>query len=107
MAGEQKLQTKILTWLKDNGFWCTKVVVASKSGTMDIIACSPKGRFIGIEVKYGVNTASALQKYHIEEVVKRGGIAFITWDLETVIFKLKGELDGTIKQHDSTQTFLL
>lgn len=107
MAGEQKLQTKILSWLKDNGFWCIKVIVSNKAGTMDIIACAPTGRFVGIEVKYGVNTASALQKYHIEEVLKRNGIAFVTWDLETVIFKLKGELDDTIKESNNTQTFLL
>lgn len=92
MAGEQKLQTKILKWLKDNGFWATKIIVCSVSGTMDIIACSPRGRFVGIEVKYGANTASALQKHHIEEVQRRGGIAFVTWDLETVIFHLQGEI---------------
>lgn len=92
MAGEQKLQAKILKWLKDNGFWATKIIVCSVSGTMDIIACSPKGRFVGVEVKYGANTASTLQKHHIEEVKRRGGIAFVTWDLETVIFHLQGEI---------------
>lgn len=92
MAGESKLQTKILEWLKQNGFWCIKVIVSSHAGTMDIIACSPKGRFVGVEVKYGANKPSALQSYHIKEVVARNGIAFVAWDLQTVIYKLSGEL---------------
>jgi Holliday junction resolvase len=89
---EQKLQTKILRWLKERGFWAIKIVVSSVTGTMDIIACSPKGKFVGIEVKYGANKPSPLQSYHIQEVQKRGGLAFVAWDLETVIYKLSGEV---------------
>lgn len=108
MAGEQKLQTKILEWLKDHNFWAIKVIVSSKTGTMDIIACSPKGRFVGIEVKLGANKPSALQSYNVAEVKKRNGIAFVTWDLETVIFHLQGELNGaTTKEEKRGGTFLL
>lgn len=109
MADEQKLQTKILDWLKENNFWAIKVVVSSRAGTMDIIACSPKGRFVGIEVKFGANTPSALQSYHVEEVRKRGGIAFVTWDLQTVIFNLSKELTNEKQQKAGTNSgkFLL
>lgn len=91
MAGESKLQTKIIKYLKANGCWVIKVIVASTDGVMDIIACSPKGRFIGIEVKYGDNTPSPLQSYNVKEVQSRNGIAFVTWDIETVKEKLHEE----------------
>ena len=91
MAGESKLQTKIIKHLKKHGCWVIKVIVSSVDGTMDIIACSPTGRFIGIEVKYGDNKPSALQSYHVKEVHDRGGIAFITWDMETTIERLHHE----------------
>lgn len=108
MAGEQQLQTKIMEWLKNHGFWAIKVVVSSKTGTPDILACSPKGRFIAIEVKYGANKPSALQSYNVAEVAKRGGIAFVTWDLQTVVYKLQGELNGTTAQEEKRGgTFLL
>ena len=107
MAGEQQLQTKILEWLKAHGFWAIKVVVSSKTGTPDILACSPKGRFIAIEVKYGANKPSALQSYNVSEVAKRGGIAFVTWDLQTVIYKLQGELNEQTAKEKRGGTFLL
>lgn len=104
---EQKLQTKILAWLKDHDFWAVKIIVSSRAGTMDIIACSPKGRFVGIEVKWGANKPSELQSYHIAQVAKRGGIAFVAWDLETVVFKLQGELNEQKTAEKRGGTFLL
>lgn len=108
MGKEQTIQSRILKWLDKNGFWSIKVVVSSVNGTPDIIACSPKGRFVAIEVKQGANTASALQKYNVEQVALRGGIAFVTWDLETVIYRLSGELiDEKPKESKPTGKFLL
>lgn len=92
MSGEQTLQGRIIKWLQAHGFWCFKTVVSSKAGIMDIVGCCPTGRFFGIEVKFGNNTASELQKYHIEEVKRRNGIALVAWDLETVIQALQGEI---------------
>lgn len=86
---EGKVQGKILAWLKANGFWCFKTIVCSTNGIMDIIACAPNGQFVGVEVKYGSGSPSELQKYHIEEVKRRNGIAFVAWDLETVIVNLQ------------------
>jgi Holliday junction resolvase len=85
---EQALQTKIIKWLTKNGFYSIKVVVATKSGVTDIIACSPHGKFIAIEVKVGYNKPSKLQLYNIDQVNQREGIGFVTWDLQTVIDKL-------------------
>lgn len=86
---EQKLQKKILDWLTKNGFYTVKTIVSNKKGVPDILACSPRGRFVAIEVKYGANKASKLQEYNLAKINEAGGIAFVTWDLETVIARLQ------------------
>lgn len=58
---------------------------------MDIVGCTPKGRFLGIEVKFGTNKASKLQSWNILEVKKRGGIAFIAYTLDEVKKELEDE----------------
>lgn len=85
---ESKLQAKILKWLKLNGFWVFKTIICNRNGIPDIVGCTPKGRFFAIEVKYGSNKPSKLQAWNVEEIQKRGGIAFVAWDLETVISQL-------------------
>jgi len=89
MAEEAKTQTKILNWLKANGYWVFKTVVCNRNGIMDIVCCSPTGRFIGIEVKSKNGVVSKLQEWNIKEVTRIGGIAFVARDLQTVIDKLK------------------
>lgn len=81
---ESKLQTRILQWLKANGYWVFKTITSNRKGIMDIVGCTPTGRFFGIEVKYGDNKPSKLQAWNVMEVVKRGGIAFVAWDLQEV-----------------------
>lgn len=103
---EQVTQTKILKWLKANDFWCFKTIVSSHKGIMDIVGCTPKGRFFGIEVKYGANKPSELQSYHVEQVKIRGGIAFVAWDLETVIANLHGEI-AYVQQPTKQKQFIL
>ena len=88
MAEESKLQAKILAWLKANGYWVFKPIVCNRNGIMDIICCSPKGNFVGIEVKSKNGVLSRLQEWNIQEVTKLGGIAFEARDLQTVIDKL-------------------
>ncbi len=81
---EQKIQKKIIDWLQANGYWVFKTITCNRSGIMDIIACTPWGQFLGIEVKYGANKTSKLQDYNIAEVLQRGGIAFVAYSLEEV-----------------------
>lgn len=81
---EQKLQAKILKWLHDQGYWTVKTVVSNKKGVPDILACSPTGQFVAIEVKFGRNKPSKLQEYHIAELNKRGAKAIVAWSLEEV-----------------------
>lgn len=85
---EQRLQKKILDWLKANNYYAFKTIQCNRAGIADIIGCTPHGYFFAIEVKWGKNKASALQKYNVDEVKKRGGISFVAYDLETVITKL-------------------
>jgi hypothetical protein len=47
-----------------------------KSGIPDIIACY-KGRFIAIECKAGKGTLTALQKYNIDQIISRNGLAIV------------------------------
>lgn len=89
LMSEAKLQTKILKYLKLEGYWVIKTILCNRNGIMDIIACSPRGRFVGIEVKWGNGKPSKLQEYNIAEVTKRNGVAFIAWDLETVVKNLE------------------
>lgn len=101
---EQKIQTKILDWLHDNGFYAIKVVVASRSGTSDIVACSPRGRFVAIEVKKPGGMVSKLQTHNLEEIRLRKGIAFVAYDVDDVKQNLKGELNGSINSTANSTT---
>ena len=104
---EGKVQAGIIAWLEKNGFWTVKTIVCNKTGIMDIIACAPTGRFIGIEVKYGNGKPSEMQKYHIEEVKRRNGIAFVAWDLQTVISYVQSEIQDVKQKAKSTAKPLL
>lgn len=91
MAKEQALQKQILAYLKDEGYYTVKTVVSNRSGVPDIIACSPSGRFVAIEVKAPgklLNT-SPLQSYNLGLIQGNSGIAFVADQLCTVKNKLK------------------
>lgn len=89
---ESDLQAKMLKWLKKHGFYAFKVIRANRAGIPDICGCTPKGQYFAIEVKLGSNTPSELQLENIEQIIALGGIAFVAWDLETVIARLQNEL---------------
>ena len=81
---ESKLQAKIIKLLEKHGFYVVKTIVSNKKGVPDILACSPKGRFVAIEVKYGRNKASKLQEYNIRLIQANQGLAAVVWDIEAV-----------------------
>jgi len=83
---EQALQKKILNWLDKQGYWTVKVITCNKNGTNDILACSPTGRFISIEVKREglLHTVSKLQQYQIDRINEIGGVAFAADSLDMV-----------------------
>lgn len=81
---EQKLQGKIIKWLESENYWVVKTIQCNKRGVPDILACSPTGQFVGIEVKFGRNKASALQEYNLNKIREKGGIAILAYSLEEV-----------------------
>lgn len=87
MPTEQRLQKKIIDLLNTHGYSVFKVISANRRGISDIIACSPQGRFVAIEVKRPgkLSTVSALQRIYLDEVNDHGGIAFATDSMDTVI----------------------
>ena len=85
---EQKVQTKILKWLKKEGYYVFKTIKCNRAGIPDIVGCTPWGQFFAIEVKYGSNKASQLQDWNIQQIKAAGGIAFVAYDLTTVIKEL-------------------
>ena len=80
---EQKFNAKVQAYLKDKGCYVIKTISTNRAGVPDILACC-QGRFIGLEGKFGKNTASALQEHNIEQIKKAGGIAGVVTTLEDV-----------------------
>jgi len=77
--------------LESNGkAWHMKVhgSMYQKAGVPDIIACI-NGRFVGIEVKRPGGVVSELQKYHIGQINKSGGAAFVAYSVDDVKDKLR------------------
>lgn len=83
MAGEAKLQTKILKRIEKRGGYAIKVISANKNGVHDIVGCY-LGLFFTVEVKFGSNKPSALQLAHQDLVRESGGLSIIAWDIEKV-----------------------
>jgi len=74
---ESDIQSSILNYLKFLGAWTVKTVTTNKGGTPDILACL-HGKFIAIEVKDTGKKARPLQAAQIRRIIKAGGIAFTT-----------------------------
>nr|DAS91412.1 MAG TPA: Nuclease [Caudoviricetes sp.] len=82
---EQDIQRKIIKYLESVGAYVVKVVASNKSGTPDILACY-RGIFLAIEVKRPETktNVSELQIYNIKKIKEAGGVAIVSWDLDTV-----------------------
>lgn len=80
---EQALQTKIMNLIKKKGFWATKVISSSKTGTPDILACI-HGRFVAIEVKAPgkINNVTDLQRAQLNAIIESGGRAAVVDSIE-------------------------
>ena len=89
---EQDLQKKIMDYLEGKGFHTINIITASKNGEFDIVACSPKGRFVGLEVKLDYNESTKLQVYKREKVLKCNGIAGEVYSLDEVKKLVQDEL---------------
>lgn len=87
---EKQVQSDILKYLKKQGCYVVKIIVANESGVSDILCCKD-GHFISIEVKATgkKRNVSELQKLHLQRVKDAGGTAFVADSLSDVISELK------------------
>jgi Holliday junction resolvase-like predicted endonuclease len=84
---EQAIQAKILFFFHQQGFVTLKNIVANRAGILDIVACSPEGRYWEIEVKTPEGLASRLQKMRVKKVIRNKGISFIAYGYEDFLKK--------------------
>lgn len=68
---EQDLQTKIIKYLKKDGWEVVKTILLSKNGYPDLFAFK-KGITIFIEVKKPNGVRAKIQEYRINELKKQG-----------------------------------
>jgi Holliday junction resolvase-like predicted endonuclease len=93
------LQSKILKWLRSNGHYAEKIILASRRGTADIISCV-NGYYVAIEVKSPGKQLTDLQQYRQRCVQEAGGIYIVAHTLEDVQQTIK-ELNGRRTREDS------
>lgn len=88
MAKESYMQTKILKWLRSQGYYAVKIISTTKNGSPDIIACI-NGKFVGIEVKIDYNELTELQKYNQRQIIAAGGKFILAYNLDNVKQQIK------------------
>jgi Holliday junction resolvase len=86
---ESQLQAKIVKYLEGRGFIVTKIMIANKAGTPDLIACDAYGRFWAIEVKTEKGTLSLLQEVKIKKIQTNCGRAFACFGWDDFLAKYK------------------
>lgn len=91
---EQIIQRSIILHLESRDWYVVKVVSASRAGIPDLICCTPKGVFVGIEVKKEYNKPSKLQEHNLGEIRKRKGVAFSCRSLEELKEYLKNGMEN-------------
>lgn len=92
---EQKLQGKIMQYLRSIGAYVVKVNLATRNGVPDILCCV-EGRFVGIEVKVG-GQPTELQRINLEKIRRAGGISLVAYsvqDVERIIEQVRGVING-------------
>ena len=81
---EQNIQTKILKYLNECGYYTVKVVSATKAGVPDILTCV-SGKFVAFEVKANATKKpTELQNYNLTAIKNSGGYAYVVYNLEQV-----------------------
>jgi Holliday junction resolvase len=81
---ESQIQKEIIDYLKAQGYYVIKVVVANVSGVPDILFCK-HGKFCAVEVKKKGGKVSELQKVHLNLIKQSGGKAIVAYHLYDVM----------------------
>ena len=89
---EQDIQKDILLFLEKKGILAIKhnnIGIYARAGVPDLLCCSNKGIFIGIEVKRPGQKPKPIQQAFLDTINSLGGIAFSAVSVEDVETKLK------------------
>lgn len=76
---EQAIQKEILDFLRSEGFLAIKqnnIGIYARAGIPDIVACTKKGKFIGIEVKRPGEKPKPIQLAFLDAINQIGGYGF-------------------------------
>lgn len=107
---EGKVKNKVVTLLKELGFWFCFPVAAGYGvrGIPDILICA-QGRFIAVECKSGDNKPTALQEFQLAGIRRAGGVTFVVneasfpafekWAREFAATTSGGHVPRTNKDH--------
>ena len=80
---EQKIQTKIIKYLKSQDIYVVKTIAVSRNGVPDLICCI-NGLFFAFEIKDIKGIVSPLQTANIIQIQSCGGYAFVVRSLDEV-----------------------
>jgi len=72
MLSEQKVQTKRIKELEEQGYYVIKLIKTNKNGIPDLIALHPQKGALFCEVKRADGKLSPLQEYRIKELKEKG-----------------------------------
>ena len=89
---EKVIQSKILAWLKQQGFSVDVITLGAYStkGVADIVGCLPDGTFLGIEVKRPNAKPTALQKAWMTDKRQNNAICFVAHSVDECHELLRG-----------------
>jgi len=88
MILESTIQSKIIKWLKLEGYFVTKLMGTSTNGIPDVLAIKD-GRTLFVEVKRPGRVADPLQLYRIQELNDYGVLAFVSHSVEETKSRIK------------------
>jgi hypothetical protein len=96
MNSESDVKREIKKLLKQFGIWyfMPQAGKFGTSGIPDFVCCTPKGRFLSIEAKFGYNKPSDLQQSRMEDIRAKGGIAI--WVNENRLLQLEALLERLV-----------
>ena len=79
----------IIRHLESKGYIVFKTLSMNVNGVPDILACSPNGQFVAIEVKTPRGSLSKLQEYWLDQLTFNNAVAFSAYNVEEVARRLK------------------
>jgi len=91
MILESTIQSKIIKWLKSDGYFVTKLMGTSTNGIPDVLAIK-NGKTIFVEVKRPGRKAEPLQEYRMKELNMKGAFAFVAHSVEETKMKIYNTL---------------